>query len=181
DFDPNHFFSATNDMLRNRAITDAYEPGSTIKVLTAAAALEDGAWKPEEKIDAEHGHWMPEKGVKITDTHKYGVLTFRQALEKSSNVCFAKISDKLDRRRFYKYMRDFGMSVLTGIDLPGEIKGSLHKPDKWSVNSKRYVAFGYEMTATPIQLLTAYATIANFGVMMKPYIVAKRTNIKGEV
>jgi cell division protein FtsI (penicillin-binding protein 3) len=181
DFNPNDFFAASNDMLRNRAITDAFEPGSTMKVLTAAIALNDKAWKPDDKVDAQGGTWAIEGGAKIKDTHEYGVLTFRQALEKSSNVCFAKISDKLDRRRFYKYMRDFGFSVLSGIDLPGEIKGSLHKPDKWSVNSKRYVAFGYEMTATPIQLAMAYATIANFGVMMKPYIVAKRTNAKGEV
>lgn len=181
DFNPNDFFSASNDMLRNRAITDAFEPGSTMKVLTAAIALNEKAWKPEDKVDAQGGTWIVEGGAKIKDTHEYGILTFRQALEKSSNVCFAKISDKLERRRFYKYMRDFGMSVLSGIDLPGEIKGSLHKPDKWSVNSKRYVAFGYEMTATPIQLAMAYATVANFGVMMKPYIVAKRTNIKGEI
>jgi cell division protein FtsI (penicillin-binding protein 3) len=181
DFNPNDFFSASNDMLRNRAITDAFEPGSVMKVLTAAIALNEKAWKPDDKVDAQGGTWVIEGGAKIKDTHEYGVLTFRQALEKSSNVCFAKISDKLERRRFYKYMRDFGMSVLTEIDIPGEIKGSLHKPDKWSINSKRYVAFGYEMTATPIQLAAAYATIANFGVMMKPYIVAKRTNIKGEV
>lgn len=181
DFNPNDFFSASNDMLRNRAITDAFEPGSTMKVLTAAIALNEGAWKPDDKVDAQGGTWIVEGGAKIKDTHEYGVLTFRQALEKSSNVCFAKISDKLERRRFYKYMRDFGFSVLSGIDLPGEIKGSLHKPDKWSVNSKRYVAFGYEMTATPIQLASAYATIANFGVMMKPYIVARKTNVKGEV
>jgi cell division protein FtsI (penicillin-binding protein 3) len=181
DYNSNDFFAASNEMLRNRAITDAFEPGSVMKVLTAAIALNDKAWKPEEKVDAQGGTWVVEGGAKIKDTHEYGVLTFRQALEKSSNVCFAKISDRLDRRRFYKYMRDFGMSVLTGVDLPGEIKGSLHKPDKWSVNSKRYVAFGYEMTATPIQLAMAYATIANGGVMMKPYIVAKRTNVKGEV
>ena len=68
-------------MLRNRAITDAYEPGSTIKVLVASVALEDGAWKPDDKINAEHGRWEPEKGVKITDTHEYGIITFREALE----------------------------------------------------------------------------------------------------
>ncbi|HET9137043.1 MAG TPA: penicillin-binding transpeptidase domain-containing protein [Candidatus Kapabacteria bacterium] len=181
DFNPNDFFAATNEQLRNRAITDAFEPGSTMKVLTAAIALEEKAWKPEDKIDAKGGTWEIEGGAKIRDTHKYGVLTFRQALEKSSNVCFAQISDKLDRRRFYKYMRDFGISVLTGIDLPGEIKGTLHKPSRWSVNSKRYVAFGYEMSATPIQLASAYAAIANNGVMMKPYIIAKRRQANGEI
>ncbi|HYM34534.1 MAG TPA: penicillin-binding transpeptidase domain-containing protein, partial [Steroidobacteraceae bacterium] len=122
-----------------------------------------------------------EGGAKIKDTHEYGILTFRQALEKSSNVCFAQISDKLERRRFYKYMRDFGISVLTGIDLPGEIPGTLHKPSKWSINSKRYIAFGYEVTATPIQLAAAYATVANHGVMMKPYIVAKRRQANGDI
>jgi len=181
DFNPNEFWSATNDMLRNRAITDAYEPGSTIKVLTAAAALEDGAWKPEDHIDAEHGHWAPEKGVRITDTHEYGVLTFRQALEKSSNICFAKISDKLNPRRFYKYLRDFGIGNYTSIDLPGEVKGVLHTPSRWQANSKRYMAFGYELTATPIQMAAAYATIANMGLMMKPYIIAKRESSNGTI
>lgn len=181
DFDPNDFFSASNEMLRNRAITDAFEPGSTIKVLTAAIALEEGAFKPTDRINAENGTWGIDGGAKIRDTHPYGSLTFRAALEKSSNVCFAKISDKLDRRKFYKYMRDFGFGVLTGVDLPGEVKGNFRKPDRWGVNSKRYISFGYEMTATPLQLAASYAAIANDGVMMKPYLIAKRTNAKGEV
>ncbi len=181
DFDPNEFSKATNDMLRNRAITDAYEPGSTIKVLVASAALEDGAWKPDDKIDAEHGHWNPEPGVKITDTHPYGIITFREALEKSSNISFAKISDKLDKRRFYKYLRDFGIGNYTGIDLPGEVRGVLHTPAQWQENSKRYMAFGYELTATPIQMATAYAAVANMGILMKPYIIAKRDGPNGTV
>jgi cell division protein FtsI (penicillin-binding protein 3) len=181
DFDPNAFSKASNDMLRNRAITDAYEPGSTIKVLVASAALEDGAWKPDDKIDAEHGRWEPEKGVKITDTHEYGILTFREALEKSSNISFAKISDKLDKRRFYKYLRDFGIGNYTGIDLPGEVRGVLHTPATWQENSKRYMAFGYELTATPIQMATAYAAVANMGMLMKPYIIAKRDGPNGTV
>jgi cell division protein FtsI (penicillin-binding protein 3) len=180
DFNPNDFFSASNEMLRNRAITDAFEPGSTMKVLTAAIALEEKAWKPEDKVNAEGGTWAIEGGAKIKDTHPYGILTFRQALEKSSNVSFAKISDKLERRRFYKYMRDFGFGVLSGVDLPGEIKGYLRKPDRWDYNSKRYIAFGYAMTATPIQMAAAYSAIANDGVMMRPYIISKRTNAKGE-
>jgi cell division protein FtsI (penicillin-binding protein 3) len=77
-------------------------------------------------------------------------------------------------------MRDFGFGVLTGIDLPGEVKGNFRKPDRWSINSKRYVAFGYEMTSTPIQMASAYAAIANDGVMMKPYLIAKRSTTKGE-
>ena len=181
DFNPNNFGTATNDMLRDRAITDAYEPGSTIKVLTAASVLEDGLMKPEDKVDAEHGRWEPEKGVHITDTHEYGLLTFRQALEKSSNISFAKISDRLDRRRFYKYLRDFGIGNYTGIELPGEVKGVLHKPAQWQANSKRYMAFGYELTATPIQMATAYATVANMGIMMKPYIIAKHESASGTI
>ena len=117
DFDPNAFSKATNDMLRNRAITDAYEPGSTIKVLVALPRSKMAHGKPDDKIDAENGHWNPEPGVKITDTHPYGIITFREALEKSSNISFAKISDKLDKRRFYKYLRDFGIGNYTGIDL----------------------------------------------------------------
>ncbi len=181
DFDPNSFGDATFNMLRNRAITDAYEPGSTLKVLVASAAIEEGAWKPTDKIYAEHGTWRPMPGVTIRDDHDYDSLTFRQALEVSSNISFAKISDKIDKRRFFKYLRDFGLGNYTGIDLPGEVKGMLHTPALWDANSKRYMAFGYELTATPIQLATAYATVANMGVMMKPYIVMRRDGPDGTV
>jgi cell division protein FtsI (penicillin-binding protein 3) len=181
DFSPNDFFSASNEMLRNRSITDAFEPGSTMKVLTAAIALEEKAFTPTDKINAEGGTWAIEGGAKIKDTHPYGVITFRQALEKSSNVCFAKISDKIDKRKFYKYMRDFGLGVLSGVDLPGEIKGYMRKPDTWDYNGKRYISFGYAMTATPLQMAAAFSAIANDGVLMRPYLIAKRTNAKGEV
>jgi cell division protein FtsI (penicillin-binding protein 3) len=179
DFDPNNFGKATNDDLRDRAITDAFEPGSIIKVITAAAALEDGAMKPNDPVYAEGGRWVSD-GATFIDTHEYGMLTFRSALEKSSNISFAKISDKLDKRRFYKHVRDFGLGVYSGIDLPGEIKGYVRKPSKWGVNSKRYMAFGYELTATPMQMANAYSTIANMGVMMKPYVVEKRTTADGK-
>ncbi len=180
DFDPNQFGKATNDELRDRAITDAFEPGSIIKIITAAAALEDGVLKPDDQIYAEGGRWTND-GATFIDTHEYGYLTFRAALEKSSNICFAKISDKLDRKRFFKYLRDFGLGVISGIDLPGEIKGYVRKPDKWGTNSKRYMAFGYELTATALQMANAYSTIANMGVMMKPYVIGRRTAADGTV
>jgi cell division protein FtsI (penicillin-binding protein 3) len=181
DFDPNKFGEASNDMLRNRAITDAYEPGSTIKILTAAMALEEGVMTPETKINAEGGTWTVDGNAKIRDTHPYGTLTFRQAIEKSSNVCFAKISDKIEKNRFYKYLRDFGFGVVSGIDLPGEVKGYVRKPARWGSNSKRYMAFGYELTNTCLQMATAYNTIANMGVMMKPHVIARRVSPNGEV
>ncbi len=181
DFDPNDFSDASFTMLRNRAITEAYEPGSVIKVLIASAAVEEGVIKPTDKIYAEHGTWIPTPGVRIRDDHSYDSLTFRQALEVSSNISFAKISDRLDKRRFYKYLRDFGLGNYTGIDLPGEVRGLLHTPAQWDANSKRYMAFGYELTATPIQMATAYATVANMGRMMKPYIIMKRDGPEGTV
>jgi len=181
DFDPNSFSDATFNMLRDRAITDAYEPGSVIKVLDACAAIEEGAWKPTDKIYAEHGTWHPAPGVTIRDDHDYDTLTFRQALEVSSNISFAKISDKIDKRRYYEYLRDFGLGNYTGIDLPGEVKGVLHTPAEWDPNSKRYMAFGYELTVTPIQMATAYATVANMGIMMKPYIIMKRESSSGTI
>ncbi|MFI5200757.1 MAG: penicillin-binding transpeptidase domain-containing protein [Candidatus Kapaibacterium sp.] len=181
DFDPNSFSDANFNMLRDRAITDAYEPGSTIKVLDACTAIEEGAWKPTDKIYAEHGTWHPAPGVTIRDDHDYDTLTFRQALEVSSNISFAKISDKIDKRRYYEYLRDFGLGNYTGIDLPGEVKGMLHTPALWNANSKRYMAFGYELTVTPIQMATAYATVANMGIMMKPYIIMKRERSGGTI
>ncbi|HET6511170.1 MAG TPA: penicillin-binding transpeptidase domain-containing protein [Candidatus Kapabacteria bacterium] len=181
DFDPNQFTTADNNMLRNRAITDAYEPGSTIKILTAAMALEEGVMKPETKIHTEGGTWTIDGNAKIRDTHPYGVLTFRESIEKSSNVAFAKISDKIEKNRFYKYLRDFGFGVVSGIDLPGEVKGYVRKPARWGSNSKRYMAFGYEITNTCLQMATAYNTIANMGVMMKPHVIARRVRPDGEV
>lgn len=181
DFDPNHFTAADNNMLRNRAITDAYEPGSTIKILTAAMALEEGVVRPEEKINTEGGTWTIDGNAKIRDSHPYGTLTFRETIEKSSNVAFAKISDRIDRNKFYKYLRDFGFGVVSGVDLPGEVKGYVRKPARWGPNSKRYMAFGYEITNTCLQMATAYNTIANMGVMMKPHVIARRVNADGEV
>lgn len=180
DFDPNRFSAADDNMLRNRAITDAYEPGSTIKILTAAMALEEGIVKPTDKFNAEMGTWTIDGNAKIRDSHPYGALTFRESIEKSSNVVFAKLSDKLDQKRYYKYLRDFGFGVLSGIDLPGEVKGYVRKPAKWGPNSKRYMAFGYELTNTCLQMATAYNTIANMGVMMKPHVVSKRVRTDGE-
>lgn len=170
-FDPARLDKASNDAIRIRAITDQYEPGSTMKAITAAALLEERAMAPDDKVDGGDGVMMLQGGLSIRDDHPVGQTTFRGALEQSSNVVFATISRKLDDRVYYKYVRDFGFGILSGIDLPGEVRGKLKRPNEFDASTKTYMSFGYEMSATALQMLNAYATIANHGVLMQPHVV----------
>jgi cell division protein FtsI (penicillin-binding protein 3) len=110
-------------------------------------------------------------GAVIKDDHPVGQTNFQGALEQSSNVVFATLSRRLDDRVFYKYVRDFGFGIPTGIDLPGEVRGRLKRPNEFDVSTKSYMAFGYEVSATALQVLCAYAAIANNGVLMQPRII----------
>jgi cell division protein FtsI (penicillin-binding protein 3) len=165
----------TQEDLRNRAITDLVEPGSVFKLVTASAALERKLVTLEQKFFAENGLWLaPLPGTrpqKIEDTHAYGTLTFQQAIENSSNIVFAKVSEKVGAEALYTMARNYGFGVETGVDLPGEINGALKKPVEWSGTTLRTMSYGYEVGVTPIQLVTAYGALANGGVLMKPYIV----------
>ncbi len=179
-FDPNRLDATTNDAIRIRAITDQYEPGSTMKAITAAALLEERKLAPNDKVDGMKGTWNIPGGV-IRDDHPMGIGTFHEAMEQSSNVVFASSAKLLDDRVYYKYVRDFGFGIPTGIDLPGEIRGRLKRPDQFDVNTKAYMAHGYEMSATAIQMLTAYATIANNGLMMQPHVVRAFVSPSGKI
>ena len=170
-FDPNRLDKATKEAIRIRAITDQYEPGSTMKTITAAALIEEGLIQPDDQVDGLGGT-MSLSGQTITDDHPLGKTTFQIALEQSSNVVFATQSRRLDDRVFYKYVRDFGFGIPTGIDLPGEIRGLLKRPDQFSTTTKPYMAFGYELSATALQMLMAYAAIANDGILMEPHCVS---------
>lgn len=179
-FDPNRFRAATPDLWRNRAVTDPYEPGSTLKIILAAAALEEGIVEPGTLIYAGDGQ-MPVSGTIIHDHEKAGWLTFSQAMERSSNVAAVKTSLALGKEQLYRYLRAFGFGERTEIDLPGESKGILKRPENWDERTLASIAIGQEIGVTPLQLVSAAAAIANQGWLMKPYVVQEIRDGQGEL
>ncbi len=149
-------------------ISDLYEPGSTFKLVTGAAALEEDLLNKTEIINTYGGEYM-----NIKDAHKFSSLTFQEVIEQSSNIGIIQVANRLGRERFYKYARDFGYGITTGIDLPGEMKGRLKRPVEFSPVSLNYMSIGYEVLVTALQMTNAYACVANGGMMMKPFIIRK--------
>jgi len=172
-YDPNNLNSIKNiSIIRNRAITDLYEPGSTFKIVTATAALEEGIVKPYTKFDCSQGY-IEVGGKKIKDAHRHGVLTFEEVIQKSSNVGTIKIAMMLGREKLYQYIKKFGFGEKTGIDLPGEISGYLRALQKWSGTSIGAIPIGQEIGVTALQILRAYSAIANGGYLVKPFVVSE--------
>ena len=152
------------------AVKDMYEPGSTFKIITAAAVLEEKVAQVDEKFFCENGRYIL-AGCPIRDHEKEGWLTFQEIIEKSSNIGVAKVSEKLGKKKLFSYARDFGFGSLTGIQLPGEAKGILRHPKKWSKISLSRIGFGQEISVTPIQMISAVSAVANKGLSMEPYII----------
>jgi cell division protein FtsI (penicillin-binding protein 3) len=182
---PNDLGSNDVNASRNRVVTDVFEPGSVFKVVTASAAYENGLVTPEKKFYAEHGTYFATvssraKPQKITDTHPYEWLTFQEAIELSSNIVMAKVGPTIGPERLYRQARNFGFGIPTGIDLPGEVRGRLKKPSEWSGTTLQTMAYGYEVSVTPLQIALAYAAVANKGVLMKPFVVSEVQNSDGE-
>ncbi|MDX1631520.1 MAG: penicillin-binding protein 2 [Thermoanaerobaculia bacterium] len=171
-FDPNRFSDFSPPRWRNRAVTDAYEPGSTFKMVTIAAVLETGLLGPEDELDCEMGSIVL-AGQRIRDHHPFGELTVRQVLAKSSNVGAIKMGLLLGEGRLHGALTDFGFGRVTGIDLPGESPGIVRAIDDWSALSKAYVSFGQELSVTSLQMARAVAAVANGGLLPEPYVVAR--------
>jgi cell division protein FtsI (penicillin-binding protein 3) len=169
-FDPNRFAAATDEQRRNRPVSDAYEPGSTFKMVTAAAALEEGLIDPDEALDCEMGG-ITLAGVRIADHKPFGTLTFREVIAKSSNVGTIKTSLRLSNASFYAMIRAFGFGRTSGIDLPGESPGLLMPVTRWPSLAKAYISFGQGISVTPLQLALAFGTVANGGRLLEPYLV----------
>ncbi len=169
-FDPNDFVSYPRDHWRNHVVEDAFEPGSTFKMLTLTAALEAGMVDPLETIDCEMGG-ITLKGVRIDDHAPFGHLTTPQIIAKSSNVGAIKLGFAAGRERLFHTIREFGFGRPTGIDLPSESSGIVRHLEHWSDLSPAYISFGQGISVTALQLANAFATIANGGRLMKPYIV----------
>ena len=169
-FDPNRFGAAGEEAWRNRVVADAYEPGSTFKMVTAAAALEQGLITPDERIDCEMGG-ITLAGVRIADHKAFGTLSFREVIAKSSNVGTIKTALRVANRDFYATIRAFGFGRTTGIDLPGESPGLLMPVERWPALAKAYMAFGQGLSVTPLQLVRAFGAVANGGRLLAPYVV----------
>jgi cell division protein FtsI/penicillin-binding protein 2 len=171
------------DALKNRIVSDMYEPGSVFKIVTASAALQSNAVTLEKKFYAENGKYKvvyPGNRFRfINDTHPMRDVTFLEAMAYSSNIVMAKVSDLIGPEKLYTKARDFGFGMSTGIELPAESNGQLKKTSEWSLASLNSIAYGYEVGVTPLQIAEAYGAVANGGVLMKPYIVKRELDENG--
>lgn len=179
-YDPANYNVFPDTTLRNRVLTDTYEPGSTIKSIVMSMLLEENLVKENEIINTENGRYKI-KGARISDTHEYEKLTVREVLEHSSNIGMVKLSDRINENTFYKYLRDFGFGNKTSIDLPGETEGNLKKPGKYSGISKAFISHGYEISVTPLQVLAAYCALINGGYLYQPFAVKEVKDYRGNI
>ncbi|HSQ41428.1 MAG TPA: penicillin-binding protein [Fibrobacteraceae bacterium] len=170
-FDPNQPGNARKGTIRNDLISLVYEPGSTFKVVTASAALEEKSISPTQLIDGEGGRMALPNGEVIRDTKDHGMMNMTDAMVYSSNIAYAKIAKTLGNEKFYRYARSFGFGSPTMIESPGEESGSLKPIHMWSARTLMTMAFGHEIMATPLQVAMAYAAIANGGELLQPRIV----------
>lgn len=178
-FNPNEPQRSKPAEWRNRAVTDAFEPGSIFKVVLASAALEEKVVHPQERFDCSAGKIQVADRV-ISDAHKKGVLTFTDVIAESSNVGTIKVALRLGRERYAKYITAFGFGKKTGVEMPGEISGQLKDFRLWSGVSIASIAIGQEIGVTPMQMAAAYCALANGGMLMKPYVVAEIVDLEGK-
>ena len=170
DFDSNYPSKYSMEYHKNRVLTDQFEPGSTFKFVAAAAALKHELVDLNEEFFCENGQFTF-AGEVVSDHEDYGLLTFPQIIENSSNVGIIKIADRLGTKRLYRACRDFGFGMPTNISFAGEAPGTLRHLTKWSGFSIASVSMGQEIAVTTLQLAMAYAAIANGGFLMKPLLV----------
>ena len=170
-FNPNVYKEAGLQALKNRAVSDIYEPGSAFKIVTYSAVLEENLAKPEDPVDCQMGSILI-GGIRIHDLHKLGVVPVSEALAKSSDVGAVKMGLRLGEGRFYKYIRGYGFGQQSGIELPGESRGMAKPVSRWSKVSIGAISIGQEVGVTPVQLVSMTSAIANDGVYTPPHIVA---------
>jgi cell division protein FtsI (penicillin-binding protein 3) len=179
DYDPNQPGGFAEAARRNHAVTDRLEPGSTFKLVTAVAALETGTVSPEDTVDAGPG-WAVLRGRTMRDSHPHGRITFGDAITVSSNVAMARTALEMEPADLYRYARALGFGSPSWVDLPGEVTGRLKRPEEFGRLTLPWMSTGYEVEATPLQLLTAYCALANGGLLVQPYVVAERRDARGQ-
>jgi len=179
-YNPARYSEYSDDVRKNKAITDVYDPGSTFKAVTLATAIELNKINLDTIIDAEYGVYKVPNGKLIRDDHKFSMLTPKEAFVYSSNIVMAKISRFIGEDNFYKYVYNFGFGNKTGIDLPGEVRGIITRPTNKDYNLL-WMAHGYSISVTPIQIVTMYASIINGGNLVKPFVVKKVFDNQGNI
>ena len=179
-FNPNSFGEFDQNLWRNRSITDPFEPGSTMKIFSACAAIEFGGCSPNAIFFCENGKYRIGKNV-VRDTHPHGWLSLQQIIKFSSNIGTIKVSEMVGPEHIYKTFRNFGFGEKTGIDCPGETSGSLSHYNRWSKIDAGAISFGQGVAVSALQLITAASAIANDGVLMAPYIVQAITDQNGRL
>jgi cell division protein FtsI (penicillin-binding protein 3)/stage V sporulation protein D (sporulation-specific penicillin-binding protein) len=179
DFDLNLRSEAKPEEMKNRAIIDMMEPGSTFKIVAAAAALNERKLRPDSTIFCENGLWNF-GGAALHDHRAFSYLSVRDILVKSSNIGAAKLALSVGEQRFYEYIRRFGFGERTGIELPGEINGLIRPPQAWSKISITRIPMGHEVGVTPLQMTVAMAVIANGGKLVTPRIIKSINTPEGK-
>ncbi|RLC05158.1 MAG: penicillin-binding protein 2 [Deltaproteobacteria bacterium] len=179
-FNPNVFKQYPRHLWRNRALTDPFEPGSTMKIFSAAAALSSGIISPSTIFYCENGAYKIGANT-IHDTHPRGWLSLQQIVKYSSNIGIAKVVEMVGPETLYTTLKKFGFGSKTGLDSPGETAGILTSSNRWSKIDSSAIAFGQGVSTSAMQLVSAAAAIANGGLLMKPFIVQSITNENGRI
>jgi cell division protein FtsI (penicillin-binding protein 3) len=179
-FNPNTAGKYPDSFRKNSVIADVYEPGSTFKIVTAAAVLEEHLFTSRSTFDCSQGY-IEVANKRIRDAHRHDILTLTEVIQKSSNVGTIMMAEKLGKEKLYHYAKEFGFGEKTGIDLPGEIPGWIREPGKWSGTSIGAIPIGQEVAVTSLQVLRAYAAIANGGYLVTPFTVSRIISPEGAV
>ena len=179
-FNPNRYSAYPASRWRNRMVSDVFEPGSIFKIITAAAAVQEGVVGLDEVLDCGSGQILIANTV-INDHKAFDQLTFREAVTHSSDIGMIRVAQRLGRENFYRYVRAFGFGEPTGVDLPGESGGLLKPTARWSALSLPSMSFGQEVGVTPLQMAMAGAAVANGGYLMRPLLVKRVEDADGQV
>jgi cell division protein FtsI (penicillin-binding protein 3) len=181
-FDPNDYGQSETADRRNKVLTDPLEPGSTLKIFTVAAALEEKLVTPETVFFCENGVYQIEAYQPIRDTGVYGDLTVSEIVKKSSNIGASKIGERLGPKKLYNYLSKFGFGQKTGLSYPaGESAGLLRPPSKWHIVDAANISFGQGLSVTALQLVMAASALANDGVLMRPSLVSRVIDEHGTI
>ncbi len=169
-YNPNNRYELKGEHYRNRAVTDVFEPGSTMKPFTVATGLENGTYKPSTQIDTRPGHYKVGPDT-VRDIHNYGLIDVSTVIKKSSNVGVSKIALSMEPEVLWGTFNKIGLGTTSGIGFPGEVSGRLRDYSNWRSIEQATMSFGYGMSVTTLQLAQAYTVLANEGVMATPSLL----------